>query len=233
MLGGFLHICTCTCTIYCDLWTPDNTCCIFLTWYQSKVRHPFATSVGLLFPAVVRLRSPVSLSLAWPRSSGDCGRSRRPVPSEEIVLAPSSRDPLSAWPRLRSSRRPVPSSIPSGRDPPRVRPSCLAVIPVRIAILLARCSPEPGLAWPVARPVPSRRQASVRRHLLGLDFLARAVLVFDRHALPKIENRLRLRSRFGRELVLPEVGRPAPSLLESARIAAARNRPPSAGHQPG
>jgi hypothetical protein len=35
MLGGFLHICTCTCTIYCGLWPPDNTSCIFLTWYQS------------------------------------------------------------------------------------------------------------------------------------------------------------------------------------------------------
>jgi hypothetical protein len=35
MLGGFLHICTGTCTIYCGLWPPDNTSCIFLTWYQS------------------------------------------------------------------------------------------------------------------------------------------------------------------------------------------------------
>jgi hypothetical protein len=36
MLGGFLHICTYTCTIYCGLWPPDNTSCIFLTWYQSS-----------------------------------------------------------------------------------------------------------------------------------------------------------------------------------------------------
>jgi hypothetical protein len=35
MLGGFLYICICTCTIYCGLWPPDNTSCIFLTWYQS------------------------------------------------------------------------------------------------------------------------------------------------------------------------------------------------------
>jgi hypothetical protein len=31
MLGGFLHICTYTCTIYCGLWPLDNTSCIFLT----------------------------------------------------------------------------------------------------------------------------------------------------------------------------------------------------------
>jgi hypothetical protein len=35
LLGGFLHIYTCTCTIYCGLWPPDNVSCLFLTWYQS------------------------------------------------------------------------------------------------------------------------------------------------------------------------------------------------------
>jgi hypothetical protein len=35
MLGAFLHICTCTYTIYCGLWPPGNTGCIILTWYQS------------------------------------------------------------------------------------------------------------------------------------------------------------------------------------------------------
>jgi hypothetical protein len=42
MLGGFLHICTCTCTIYCGLWPPDNTSCTFITWYQSP-------GLGLIF----------------------------------------------------------------------------------------------------------------------------------------------------------------------------------------
>jgi hypothetical protein len=32
MLGGFLHICTCTYTIYCGLWPPGNTTCLFLTF---------------------------------------------------------------------------------------------------------------------------------------------------------------------------------------------------------
>jgi hypothetical protein len=40
MLGGFLHICTCTCTIYCGIWPPDNTSCIFPTWYQSSRLAP-------------------------------------------------------------------------------------------------------------------------------------------------------------------------------------------------
>jgi hypothetical protein len=48
MLGGFLHICTCTCTIYCGLWPPDNTSCIFLIWYQSKVRVPRLTHLQLV-----------------------------------------------------------------------------------------------------------------------------------------------------------------------------------------
>jgi hypothetical protein len=39
MLGGFLHICTCTCTIYYGLWPLDNTTCLFLTWYQSGFSH--------------------------------------------------------------------------------------------------------------------------------------------------------------------------------------------------
>jgi hypothetical protein len=42
MLEGFLHICTCTCTIYCGLWLSDNTSCIFITWYQSP-------GLGLIF----------------------------------------------------------------------------------------------------------------------------------------------------------------------------------------
>jgi hypothetical protein len=42
MLGGYLHICTCTCTIYCGLWPPDNTSCTFITWYQSP-------GLGLIF----------------------------------------------------------------------------------------------------------------------------------------------------------------------------------------
>jgi hypothetical protein len=59
--------------LYYILWplAPDNICCIFLTWYQSKVRlETFATSVGLLFPChrrfPPRLRSLVGLvGLRW------------------------------------------------------------------------------------------------------------------------------------------------------------------------
>jgi hypothetical protein len=65
MLGGFLHICICTCTIYCGLWPADNTSCIFLTWYQgyrfffshaqlvrSSIRSHGA-GAAYLFPVVV------------------------------------------------------------------------------------------------------------------------------------------------------------------------------------
>jgi hypothetical protein len=64
MLGGFLYICTCTCTIYCDLWPPDNTSCIFLTestmqkmgfsdrWVQWIM--PCVTTVNMIFSQIQR-----------------------------------------------------------------------------------------------------------------------------------------------------------------------------------
>jgi hypothetical protein len=72
MLGGFLHICTCTSTIYCGLWPLDNTSCIFLTWYQSLglsfffgTRNSCLTTVGLSSPAAVGLPLPPSVFSPW------------------------------------------------------------------------------------------------------------------------------------------------------------------------
>jgi hypothetical protein len=77
MLGGFLHICTCTCTIYYGLWPPDNTSCTFITWYQSL-------GLGLIFLDALLVRDFSTFLPAaaanlwfWPRRRPDSGP---PVP---------------------------------------------------------------------------------------------------------------------------------------------------------
>jgi hypothetical protein len=73
MLGGFLHICIYTCTIYCVLWPSDNTSCIFLTWYQSPARVPRLTHLQLVrinfhfFSTVVFF---TAVGLPWPSLGG-------------------------------------------------------------------------------------------------------------------------------------------------------------------
>jgi hypothetical protein len=101
MLGSFLHICTCTCTIYYGLWPPDNTSCTFITWYQSP-------GLGLIFSDAQLVRH----------------SSRRPsTPAAAafllaVVLRPSSL-PLARW---SSSDR---SSLPFQPPPPASWPPSL------------------------------------------------------------------------------------------------------------
>jgi hypothetical protein len=86
MLGAFLHICTCTCTIYCGLWPLDNTTCLFPTWYQSgfsRDRHrQFA-------PASVS-PVPVLAAAALLSISSPCCRSDRPPPLKDLLRCASS-----------------------------------------------------------------------------------------------------------------------------------------------
>jgi hypothetical protein len=103
MLGGFLHICTYTCTIYCGLWPPDNTSCIFLTWYQSPGRvppsHAPATRVyqlPLFFSTVVFF---TAVGLPWTSLGG------RPSLICPVPWWPPVSDP--AAPSLVSARSPL------------------------------------------------------------------------------------------------------------------------------
>jgi hypothetical protein len=134
MLGGFLHICTCTCTIYCGLWPPDNTSCIFLTWYQSysffferatrAVSDPISpafaavgppvAAVGLFFstdcvglpwwPPVHRLSPPAALRF------GSASVQSRPVPPAAVSASRNWSCPESARSRSPVSR-PVAASL--------------------------------------------------------------------------------------------------------------------------
>jgi hypothetical protein len=159
MLGGFLHICTCTCTIYYGLWLPDNTSCIFLTWYQS-IRFFFGRATR---PQFSRSILPSSLSLALGPVTG-C---RRPVPGRRRPV-PGRRRPVPG------RRRPVPRPI-SRRDSPAIGISgrwsapgpCLgrsapgpplpsSVPDSRSPALPVKRRPSPGTARPPARPRPPR-----------------------------------------------------------------------------
>jgi hypothetical protein len=142
MLGGFLHICICTCTIYCGLWPPDNTSCIFLTWYQSLGLFFFGTRNSCPFLSDIaaaghRLSpSSASSSLTRPVSPVSCRRSSSPAPSPSSSASigspsiPSPRPPIHPWSPLAPSppgaaARPVPAwgrSLRPSRprsDPPR------------------------------------------------------------------------------------------------------------------
>jgi hypothetical protein len=140
MLGGFLHICTCTCNIYCGLWPPDNTSCTFITWYQSP-------GLGLIF-----------LDAQLVCNSGR----RRPVPPVAshlrgalcaLALCSPPRSPqrsaariglqLETAPRAPRPHRPRRGLLDHGNRQPHVLP-----VPVSIC--------WPGLApfWP--RPAPVR-----------------------------------------------------------------------------
>jgi hypothetical protein len=130
MLGGFLHICTCTCTIYCGLWPPDNTSCIFLTWYQSlgslffwhaqlvPFSRPSISPRGVPPPQLVA--GPVPLTVGFDR-----------VCPDPIARVQDPRPPIHLGPLLAPS--------PSGA----ARPVCLAPTGCSPGLVRAR-PPVPG-----------------------------------------------------------------------------------------
>jgi hypothetical protein len=147
MLGGFLHICTCTCTIYCGLWPPDNTSCLFLTWYQSP---------GLGHPPHAATRVDPKFSFFF----------------FDLVRPPSSPAvPVSGRPHPRSSRL-GPASVPARPQlTDRIKPPADRIGRLQSAQLLTRLASRPlappGPVWPLSpsrsplgrhrrRPVPFR-----------------------------------------------------------------------------
>jgi hypothetical protein len=88
MLGGFLHICTCNCTIYCGLWLPDNTSCTFITRYQSP-------GLGLIFWTRNSSVTPAAAPLLR-LPDRRCWSCSRPPRLLAVVLRPSSL-PLARW----------------------------------------------------------------------------------------------------------------------------------------
>jgi hypothetical protein len=130
MLGAFLHICTCTCTIYCGLWPPDNTSCIFLTWYQSPARIPRLTHLQLVrinfhffppsssSPPLVSRGSPLVAARRWSAPSPG-GR-----PSSTTSSAPrfgsASARPLLPPPGSAPRSAAASNSIPLGLSSPSV-----------------------------------------------------------------------------------------------------------------
>jgi hypothetical protein len=134
MLGGFLHICTCTCTIYCDLWPPDNTSCTFITWYQSL-------GLGLIFSDAQLVRN-----------SG-----RRPS-TPGVAAFPLSRRPA-VWSRgglVRLVARGLARLV--GRllaSPTHLLPGAFALVShVGAGPPLPRFDPRPASSGPV-RPTPA------------------------------------------------------------------------------
>jgi hypothetical protein len=150
MLGGFLHICTCTCTIYCGLWPPDNTSCIFLTWYQS-VRFFFWTR-----------NSSSIFSILVPFPAAVVPGRRRPVPGVGTLGLSCDRDlggPPDIRPRLEEPGPPR-RAPPIARDCSPVgqasSPS-LAARPSQGLVLARRPRPRPpSLESPGTRPRPAR-----------------------------------------------------------------------------
>jgi hypothetical protein len=109
MLGGFLHICTCTYTIYCGLWPPDNTSRIFINMV-SEPRLGFLLAHLRLVRVHLHRRSgrrrsssPATAAAAHLpvcRHSSSRNRAHRPVP----IHHPGSP---STW---TGSRRPISDS---------------------------------------------------------------------------------------------------------------------------
>jgi hypothetical protein len=150
---GFLHICTCTCTIYCGLWPPDNTSCIFLTWYQStrfssrtarrnSVQNPPSSSLPFL-SCCFSVRWPPTLPLEPPRPVPICSRSRavRPWSAPDPgapVLRPRLKEPAPPW--IRSAPSPAPASDRHWLDRPPPVDRSRTLDPVARDLL----TPSPG-----------------------------------------------------------------------------------------
>jgi hypothetical protein len=179
MLGGFLHICTCTCTIYCGLWPSDNTTSLFLTWYQSGFSArdrrrqlapatiagshsgcPCRLFVELLSGSTVTCRAARSRTAAYGSSISVLSRSKssssRPVRADRPVSTRSWRlsrvCPLAEdLPRLRqiSPIRPISSLRQRPAGGSRSSPS--STPGQRLAPVLDRCWP----GSPSSIPSPS------------------------------------------------------------------------------
>jgi hypothetical protein len=156
MLGGFLHICTYTCTIYCGLWPPNNTGCIFLTWYQgymfffshAQLMHSpiqsHSTGAVSLFPAVVA--TPTCPSCNFGRPPAVSPAAQLPVAGCVLrrllsALAGRASRPCSVW----ISR---PDQPPRGRRcaaalglPPGSRGRCCRCITWPLLLLRFLCWP--------------------------------------------------------------------------------------------
>jgi hypothetical protein len=105
ILGGFLHICTCTCTIYCGLWPPDNTSCIFLTWYQS---YRFFSHAQLMLRSNLTGAAAIVFRPLSPCSSSTATRSSASAPSVELLRLARLGIRRPPWPL--SDQSPIPPS---------------------------------------------------------------------------------------------------------------------------
>jgi hypothetical protein len=167
MLGSFQHICTCTCTIYCGIWPPDNISCTFITWYQSP-------GLGLIFSDAQLVRdfstfldsdlgfwpSPASRPLSPPSSAHLLAIVLSVLPTDAAPDSPPALPtPLEDLRDLDLSRRP-PRSFFRARTPlPLRRPSASSAVPSAPGQLSAPRPSAPGqLSAP--RPDLSRNRPS-------------------------------------------------------------------------
>jgi hypothetical protein len=173
MLGSFLHICTCTCTIYCGLWPPDNTSCYCLTWYQSPglglifsdaqlVRDFFSSFFRPPPPAPAAAAFPLSPLLDHRRRFSSFTGGGPPVDARlaqlpRSVSSPSSicigrprPGPIAAGPRPHASLLVV-LLVPAPVDPPSRELLVLFPAPHRCWHLLSAPSDRIGPAAPAAR----------------------------------------------------------------------------------
>jgi hypothetical protein len=142
MLGGFLHICTCTCTIYCGLWPPGNTSCTFITWYQSP-------GLGLIFSDAQLVRD-FSTFLDpdlgfWPspaaRLLSPPSRARLPAVVLSVLLPTRRRRSLLPWEDLSEPPRSQQEAAPT------LLPGAHAAAP---ALEISSVRPRESAPWPSA-----------------------------------------------------------------------------------
>ena len=147
MLGGFLYICSCTCTIYCDLWPLVIQASITLTWYQS--RRVFFSSQPQPPPALASCRRARSPPLPLPRPVPAHHRHHRHLLPRVLTIATSCAGSCS-----RASRLVRRSAAGSFRPLPRaVR--CLAVRrPAVRRLAVRRPVRRPAGLCPVVCPLP-------------------------------------------------------------------------------